>query len=347
MQQTTARARRRSLAVLTAVAMTVVMGRPADPAGAATPDGTPLAGGQGTVSDGRIAFARNGKILTVLPDGSGLTSLTEGGSSGPSWSPDGAQIAYVQDSGLGARDLWIMAADGSAKTQVTTSGVTARGGADWSPDGSRLVFGGACVPLGIGPGMCPSDPSATVLNTISAIPPYGAPTTALADGTLGLVDGPMQVIDRVSWSPHGNHVLIYTPSVDHADDQYIVALHLDTGATRIQYSIGAHGVSGRLGWPAFSADGGRIAFDADFDIQADPGPRGITTCPYLNRPWTCGGEFREVRGDSQIAFAPSGSRVALVRLRPIRDLVVLADPDGTNRQRLVRGSQPSWQPVIV
>jgi Dipeptidyl peptidase IV (DPP IV) N-terminal region len=87
--------------------------------------------------NGLIAFVRGGNIFTIEPSGAGLSQLTRGaGHSGPRWSPDGQQIAYV----FGG-DLWIMSANGTAKTRITTA---APGFADsrpsWSPNGRYLAF---------------------------------------------------------------------------------------------------------------------------------------------------------------------------------------------------------------
>jgi len=89
-----------------------------------------------------IAFASNGDVW-VTPDdpAAGATNLTEdpalpaaGGE--PAWSPDGTQIAYVRGA-----DIWVMNADGTGKTQLTTStgGLGTERAPDWSPDGAHLV----------------------------------------------------------------------------------------------------------------------------------------------------------------------------------------------------------------
>ena len=88
-------------------------------------------------SDGRIAFVRKGNIYSVKPNGKGLRRLTRsGGASGPRWSPNGAQLAYL-DRG----NLWIMNADGSHKTQITRSAPSSSiARPSWSPNGAFLAF---------------------------------------------------------------------------------------------------------------------------------------------------------------------------------------------------------------
>lgn len=53
----------------------------------------------------------------------------------PVWSPSGAYIAYVDETGAG---IWIVRPDGSGGRQLAST-VTFDGGIDWSPDGKYLV----------------------------------------------------------------------------------------------------------------------------------------------------------------------------------------------------------------
>ncbi len=90
-------------------------------------------------SDGLIAFVRDGNIATINPTahpGTPKTLTTGGRASGPRWSPDGKQIAYIDDG-----NLWVMNANGSHKERLTDS---APGYQDsrpsWSPNGRYLAF---------------------------------------------------------------------------------------------------------------------------------------------------------------------------------------------------------------
>jgi serine/threonine protein kinase len=111
------------------------------------PQPTPLGAG------GKIAFVsdRDGsgydQIFVMDSDGGNVTQLTfdETDKSWPMWSPDGSQILYAADGGLGLYntalnlDIWVMDADGSNQTNLTqTKGVDED--PIWSPDGSKIVF---------------------------------------------------------------------------------------------------------------------------------------------------------------------------------------------------------------
>ena len=71
-----------------------------------------------------------------------MTNITAGDpqeDSNPSWSPDGTRIAFQSNQGSGELNLWVMNADGSNATQITTNVNEDRHPA-WSPDGAWIAF---------------------------------------------------------------------------------------------------------------------------------------------------------------------------------------------------------------
>jgi Tol biopolymer transport system component len=94
----------------------------------------------------QIAFTSyrdgNYEIYVMNPDGSGQTNLTnnESGDTSSSWSPDGSQIAFTSkrdDTSSIAWDkdseIYIMNADGSVQTRLTTTDFTLETNPAWSP----------------------------------------------------------------------------------------------------------------------------------------------------------------------------------------------------------------------
>src|SRR5438046_2837565 len=88
-------------------------------AGAATPG-----------PNGRIAFVRIPpgshnfeQLYSAAADGSDVKRLdwVDLSDESPAWSPDGTRIAFSRGNGGGA--IWVMNADGTGQTQVTTSGI--------------------------------------------------------------------------------------------------------------------------------------------------------------------------------------------------------------------------------
>jgi hypothetical protein len=114
----------------------------ADQAPAWSPDGT------------RIAFWTNEggiglHIAVVNADGSGRTTLGCASISGcstpvlgmnPAWSPDATKIAYSGTTSGSNVQIYVMNADGTGQTRLTTSGFADDQPA-WSPDGTKIVFG--------------------------------------------------------------------------------------------------------------------------------------------------------------------------------------------------------------
>jgi dipeptidyl aminopeptidase/acylaminoacyl peptidase len=115
----------------------------------------------------RIAFLRvsaGSDIHVVNIDGTGLTNLTndpDGSETDVAWSPDGSRIAYTrsgctQGTTEGGKCIYVMNADGSGKTNVTTEdsypecpdnapGYAHRQHSEqpsWSPDGTQIAFAG-------------------------------------------------------------------------------------------------------------------------------------------------------------------------------------------------------------
>ncbi len=86
-----------------------------------------------------IVFTNNGNGLWLMrPDGKNAHRISDRDDIDPNWSPDGSMIAFAS-SRAGARQLFIMNADGSNIRQVTNLD-NMGGRSTWSPDGTKLAF---------------------------------------------------------------------------------------------------------------------------------------------------------------------------------------------------------------
>ncbi len=88
----------------------------------------------------RLAYTTASGLVVVDADGSDRRMLVEGTASWPSWSPDGAEIAYALQADADAPRgdssfIHVVAVDGSSSWQVGR-GQKPR----WSPDGARIMF---------------------------------------------------------------------------------------------------------------------------------------------------------------------------------------------------------------
>jgi len=91
-----------------------------------------------------IVFRSSGRqedLALVRSDGTGLRQLTDDAhrDRGPSWSPDGRQIAFYSNRG-GRYQIWTIHPDGSGLTSVSNPAPDGYWFPFWSPDGKRLAF---------------------------------------------------------------------------------------------------------------------------------------------------------------------------------------------------------------
>ena len=84
----------------------------------------------------RIAYARDGDIFVIDADGTDRQRLTDSGLAGwaPAWSPTGDRIVWAKEQrsgGAGYADLWIMRANGSHATRLTSTANVDEFSPDW------------------------------------------------------------------------------------------------------------------------------------------------------------------------------------------------------------------------
>jgi TolB protein len=156
----------------------------------------------------RIAFLRAteaSSVLAIRDLASGDVTILDSTRSSssdvwleePSWSPDSQQIVYhkvvyddAQDKVVDTNIL-IVNADGSGLHELALPDGTPWGDADWSPDGSRIVFSSYPIRAGIAGGK----------GEVYSIRPDGTDLQQLT--TLGVGSG------APSWTPDGAHIFFW------------------------------------------------------------------------------------------------------------------------------------------
>ena len=261
-------------------------------------------------NDGKIAYSRPSGIWTVDPDGSNAELLIPDGF-GPSWSPDGSQIAYVRF-GSDFADIYVADADGSNEVQITRSGENLQ--PTFSADGTRVIFirsGGR--------------------TDIASKP---------ADGTgplTRLTDSPRFQELLPSASPDGSSIAF--SGARPGDDLDVYTIDAD-GGNRHRLTTSRRDDFGSSWSPdaariAFTRIGGGGRIDDVFLMNADGGDlQRLTSSP---------------RSDVGQSFSPQGTRIVIRRCcwgRVERPRLALIDVDGSNRTPLVRfGFDADWQAI--
>jgi hypothetical protein len=157
-------------------------------------------------------------------DGTGATPITLGPADRhPSWSPDGQRLVFAGP-GTGDRDIFVVDADGSNRTQLTFTPGREQV-PSWSPDGSMIAY----------------ERNAGSGEEIWTMSPDGTDQTFLAPG------------EDPDWSPFGDELVIRARYPDTGQIRRI-----SSGGTQT-YSLGVLGLE-----PTFSPDGARIAYTGLF-----------------------------------------------------------------------------------
>lgn len=218
-----------------------------------SPDGTKIAYRHQPREDEAQA-----EIYVMNANGSHKQRLTRspGQDHSPAWSPDGSRIAFASTRGGGRLHVWVMNADGSDPTRVTST----VGGEypAWSPDGTKLAFD---VNTDFEPSIDPDSAAGWDLFVVNAD----------GSGLQRLTNDPGQDTGA-SWSPDGTRIV------------YQSDRGRRVGFTRL-WTVGADGsrerpVSDHYGFrPTWSRDGSHILFSWSGLFTVGPDGSGLRRLP--------------------------------------------------------------------
>ena len=269
--------------------------------------------------------------------------------------PSTSRIVFVSTRD-GDRDVYVMNADGSAQTRLTT-----HPGRDfdpgWSPDGSRIAFvtdRDRCECLYV---MAPDGSGATFLTKHTSWWGDSKPTWSpdgqtiaftrfladnvdvyriAADGSAetALTHTPFHRTARdPQWSPDGSRIAF---STSQDDDTEIYLTNADGSAqTRLTNTPGADEE------PRWSPDGSRIAFTSHRD--------GTAQIYVMNADGSAQTRLTSDAGDdASPRWSPDGSRIAFTSTRDGDGEIYVMSADGSAQARLTKAAgadeSPSWSP---
>ncbi len=270
-------------------------------------------------ANGKIVFVShrdgNSEIYVMSDGGLDQTRLTNDLAidEQPAWSPDGTRIAWARTDRSNFQGIWVMNADGSNQTMVTSGASGADANPAWSPDGTKIVFASI---------------RDNINGDIYVMDANGQNQTRLTTSGSNL---------EPAWSPDGTKIVFNHSGVS---DQDVWVMNANgTGQTNLSNDPGHFD-----GEPVWSPDGTKIAFvsrrsgpDQIFVMNAD-GSNPVNVSNDLNVD------------DDDPAWSPDGTRFAFTSDRGGGQTDIWAMTSGgaspaALTTALQPDADPDWQPV--
>ncbi|MDP7200764.1 MAG: DUF5050 domain-containing protein [Dehalococcoidia bacterium] len=222
--------------------------------------------------------------------------------------PTGGKIVFVRRIDSNNLEIYVMDADGSSQTRLTTN-VATEGDPAWSSDGNKIAFS--------------SDRDGSKKIYIM---------NADGSGVARLTTDPVED-QNPSWSPDGSKIT--WNSLRDGNWEIYVMNSDGTSPTRLTFN------SARDASPEWSSDGNKIAFQSERDgnweiyvMNSDgTGPTRLTS---------------NSTSDVSPSWSPDGTKIAWSSSRDGNWEIYVMDADGTSQERLTSNSiddfRPDWSP---
>jgi len=279
-------------------------------------------------ANGKIAFTAGRSLSVMNPDGSGQTPLsTEDrgfGNVAAAFSADGSKILFTRSSGglANSDGIFVMNADGSQQTRLTSASDAIVERPVFSPDGSKIAFSSAPF---LGPdivwGSTFGPPAIYVMNA------DGSGQTRLGDASMGGYE-PV-------FSPDGSKIA-FTSNRDEQENRTGISVMNADGSAPTRLTAAVNHESDRLA--SFSPDGSKIAFTrGGYDIANGIDVKKLDEIYVMNADGS--GQTR-LGGGSSLGygpvFSPDGSKIAFSSTRDDGSIaqVYVMNADGSAPQRL-------------
>ncbi len=290
-----------------------------------SPDGTRLVVATSRHRTEMHGLPRTFEIQTSGLDGSNPKRLTDDLylNTAPSWSPDGARIAFLRNSfriyGKDVEGIYTMASDGSDQRRLTILQDRAAvpgevqfprnhsAGPVWSPDGQLLAY-------------ALHEPTVAVVEIADLRAASDERGNLHPGGLEGMISAGQ--VGEHRWKGRGQRNILYTVGADGS---------AKTKVTTAVTLVALQGNSRPMSPPSWSPDGQRLAFSSD--DWKEPGV-------YLVRP--DGSDLRKVSDEfaRSVSWSPDGSELLVAA-----DGVSVIQVDGSGKRELL--NEPGELPMLA
>ncbi len=315
--------------------------------------------------EGKIAFIRERDIYVIDADGKNETKITEFSTDesplfGPTWSPDGKKLLC---SVMTAGKIYMFVIDSDGKNQkkiLKSKGGNGYSFLSWSPDGAKIGFVIAC-PSGDEIWVMDVDGKNAKILTKGSFPAWSPNGKLLAfqlyenkeakesiyvidvDGTkLREIRKSEKWISTTMpvWLPDSKRIVFVLVNSSQLKSE-ICVIDVD-GKNETKLVTAEKSVFHRS--PSVSRDGKKIVFVREKGENCE-----IFTIQVSGEKLK---QVVEIKGGrlSNPVWSPDGTKIAFVQTTEIgggmlKDEIYIINSDGSDKKKIVQGTNPTWQPI--